>query len=106
MTRPTRVRMIRLAGLTTFLACALFVFFTQPKTEEAVEPVTVLSGPFVLRMAPRDRFAITFRRGGRWAARAEEAFFGKRKPVAISAEIIQLSATAFTNLESTLNPGT
>src|SRR4051812_21108764 len=105
MKRPTRARILRLGGLAVLLGCALVVFLNRPRKEETLEPVTILSGPFMLPVAPRDRFAITFRRGGRWAARAEDAFFGKRKPVDVSADLIPLSAAACTNLESTLNPG-
>jgi hypothetical protein len=94
-----------LTGLVVLLACAFIAFLLQPKTDEGVERVTILSGPFGLPMSPRDRFAMTFGWNRPWVARAERAFFGKRKSVTISADIIQVSATAFTNLESALNPG-
>jgi len=85
------------------LVCALITFLRQRKTTETLEPVTILTSPFVLPAAPRDRFAMTFGQNRRWVARAEEAFFGKRKSVTISADIIEFSVPAFTNLESALN---
>jgi hypothetical protein len=103
--RPTRLRLLTLAGVTVLLACALISFFRQPETE-AIEPVTILSGPFVLPVMPRDRFASTLGRNRPWVARAERAFFGERKPVKISTDIVRLRASAFTNFEAALNSST
>ncbi len=103
--RPTRPWLLTLAGLTVLLACALISFFRQPETE-TIEPVTILSKPFVLPVTPRDRFAATLGRNRPWVARAERAFFGERKPVKVSTDIVRLTGAAFTNIEAALNPET
>jgi hypothetical protein len=65
-----------------------------------IEPVTILPGPFVIPVTARDRFAMTLGPKRRWVSRAEKALFGERKSVRISADIIQLSGPALTNLQS------
>jgi hypothetical protein len=95
--RPSR----RIILLCVLLLTALIAFFRRHSTAP-VEPVTLLSAPFKIPVMPRDRFSLTLGPRKKWVSRAEHAIFGERKSLRVSADIIELSGPALTNLETML----
>lgn len=66
-----------------------------------IDPVTILSEPLKLEPTARDRFTMTLGANKKWVSRAEHAIFGERKSVRVSADIMELSGPALTNLAET-----
>ncbi|HUS36654.1 MAG TPA: hypothetical protein VM680_14990 [Verrucomicrobiae bacterium] len=96
--RPSR----RITLLCVLLLIAVVAFLQRKDSTEPIEPVTLLTEPFKIPATPRDRFSMTLGPQKKWVSRAEHAIFGERKAVLVSAEIMQLSGPALTNLEATL----
>lgn len=95
--RPT----CRIILLSILLLTAVVTFLWQRDSSEAIEPVTILSEPFKIPATARDRFTMTLGANKKWVSRAEHAIFGERKSVRVSADILQLSGPALTNLTKT-----
>jgi hypothetical protein len=96
--RPSR----RITFFSILLVSALVFFLRQRDSIEPIEPVTLLSGSLKFAPTARDRFTMTLGPNKKWVSRAENAIFGERKPVRVSADIMEFSGPALTNLEETL----
>jgi hypothetical protein len=88
--------------LCILFLCAAVAFLQFKPNPGPGEPVILLEGPFKILPSARDRFSMTLGPRRKWVARAEQAIFGERRSVRISAEIMELSGPALTNLETSL----